>query len=77
MLRKQKQSIIEEHNGLSQSLNPGFVMFVVAAFVAHITTLQWQFTAPLQILNYISLIYFKIKTKSNISVVKCVFLFCA
>lgn len=55
MLRKQKQSIIEEHNGLSQSLNPGFVMFVVAAFVTRITTLQWQFTAPQQNLNYISL----------------------
>jgi len=63
MLRKQKQSIIEEHNGLSQSLNPGFVMFVVAAFVTHITTLQWQFTAPLQIFKNISLIktYFILK----------------
>lgn len=55
MLRKQKRSIIEEHNGLSQSLNPGFVMFVVAAFVTRITTLQWQFTALLLNLNYISL----------------------
>lgn len=55
MLRKQKQSIIEEYNGLSQSFNPGFVMFVVAAFVTRITFLQWQFTAPLQNLNYISL----------------------